>query len=451
MLISFSVSNFRSIGDEITLNMTASNRLDDHENHKFQIPDSPHSVVRATVIYGANSAGKSNIVRAMKFAQSVIDGVHPANVEPFRFDVAHREEMPTSFEFRFLALGRVFTYGFDIRQGRIDSEWLCLVRGSNDSVVIYERDAKGRATVRNESKKLFADDPQMFQSLTILHHLPLTPHQLFLNRVSTIPLENQGRVLASVIQWLISDLTIRGANYQSCEIIDRLEEDAKFRYFTTQFLNRVGTGITDIRVAETYRPVSDWEKTSGDPFWNCGGDYDIQRDPNDPSQVRIRTIVSTHGAGRELPFSEESDGTRQLLHFMPVIYPEDDTAKVVVIDELDRSLHPLICWEFIRFFSESCVGSRKQLIVTTHEAHLLDQELLRRDEYWFAEKDELQQTKIVSLSDYNIRKDLQIQKGYLQGRFGAIPVIGGMEALERLLECHASEGVAADAAPRTEP
>ena len=110
---------------------------------------------------------------------------------------------------------------------------------------------------------------------------------------------------------------------------------------------------------------------------------------------------------------------------------------MVVLDELDRSLHPLICWEFIRFFSESCPGTHKQLIVTTHEAHLLNQDLLRRDEYWFVEKDVQQQSQLVPLSGFSIRNDLQVAKGYLNGRFGAIPMIGPMDSLEKLL----SEGL----------
>ena len=98
----------------------------------------------------------------------------------------------------------------------------------------------------------------------------------------------------------------------------------------------------------------------------------------------------------------------------------------------------MLCWEFIRFFSDSCPGACKQLIVTTHEAHLLNQELLRRDEYWFVEKDANQQSHLVPLSEFSIRNDLQLQKGYLQGRFGAIPVIGSMDELQRLLECPAN-------------
>jgi hypothetical protein len=124
---------------------------------------------------------------------------------------------------------------------------------------------------------------------------------------------------------------------------------------------------------------------------------------------------------------------------MPVLSPTAHSSRVVVIDELDRSLHPLLCSEFIKFYSESCPGSRRQLIVTTHEVQLLDQELLRRDEYWFVEKDKKQQTQLYSLSEFNIRNDLKVRKGYLAGRFGAIPVIGGMQQLEGLLQCKEAE------------
>jgi hypothetical protein len=165
--------------------------------------------------------------------------------------------------------------------------------------------------------------------------------------------------------------------------------------------------------------------------------------PGDPSRVIIRRLLAEHltpDSKYLLPFCEESQGTQQLLHFMPILFTSKGENKIVVIDELDRSLHPLICWEFIRFFSDHCPGARTQLIVTTHEAHLLDQDLLRRDEYWFVEKDKKQQSQLVPLSDFNIRKDLQVHKGYLQGRFGAIPVFGMMEGLRKHLECETDEG-----------
>ncbi len=119
-----------------------------------------------------------------------------------------------------------------------------------------------------------------------------------------------------------------------------------------------------------------------------------------------------------MPFGDESDGTKQLLHFLPTLFSDSAQPKTLVIDEVDRSLHPLACWELIRLFSESCPGVRRQLIVTTHEAHLLNQDLLRRDEYWFVEKDECQQSRLVPLSEFSVRNDLNLQKGYLQGDSG---------------------------------
>ena len=163
------------------------------------------------------------------------------------------------------------------------------------------------------------------------------------------------------------------------------------------------------------------------------------------NRVISRRLIAEHplpSGSASLSFSEESDGTRQLLHLMPVLDSPPDEGRGVVIDELDRSLHPLICWEFLRFFSETTPGEHKQLIVTTHEAHLLNQDLLRRDEYWFVEKDAKQQSRLVSLSDFKVRNDLQVEKGYLQGRFGAIPVIGSMMALEQLLQARSTGDIA---------
>ena len=115
MLVSFSVANFRSFGKEVTLNMVASNKLQDHENHCVPIGDTGQRVLRAGIIYGANGAGKSNLVRAMATAQRLIrEAERPQNVVPFRFSTSSNQDEPTTFEFRFLVDGRVFIYGFDV-------------------------------------------------------------------------------------------------------------------------------------------------------------------------------------------------------------------------------------------------------------------------------------------------------------------------------------------------
>lgn len=465
MLISFSVSNFRSFGVEQTLNMVASKKLTDHSTHLVSIPGTNKDILRSAVIYGANAAGKSNLVNAMAFAQRIITGEvrQPAAVHRHRFRHA-ATMMQTTFEFRFLTSGRVFIYGFDVDTQGISNEWLSVLTGESEKV-LFERDADGQSKVGTKVACEFPDDTTLETTLKALSSLPLTPRQLLVHRASTLPEKSQGATLRSVIKWLTKDLVILHPDHRASDILDRLASDSQFQQLVECFLKSVGTGVDGLAFHERELEVSDPEKwflppkstrtsasTSRRSFRSMRGSSDelsdIRPKPDEPAKLLARTLLASHlvnGVSSEFPFVEESDGTKQLLHLMPVLASATNETRVVVIDELDRSLHPLLCWEFIRLFSESAPGAHKQLIVTTHEAHLLNQKLLRRDEYWFVEKDAEQQSRLVSLSDFNVRNDLQIEKSYLQGRFGAVPFIGSLEELQSLIgsdatpdESHAS-------------
>jgi len=157
-------------------------------------------------------------------------------------------------------------------------------------------------------------------------------------------------------------------------------------------------------------------------------------------------IVAWHSneSGEAVKFRllDESDGTQKLLTLVPALHDLKQRAVVYVIDEMDRSLHPLMVRHFVETFLAACQSGPRQLLVTTHESRLLDLKLLRRDEIWFAEKDANQATRLYSLADFHVRQDLRIDKQYLQGRFGAIPFWGNAEELvaEELVE---AEGPAA--------
>ena len=145
--------------------------------------------------------------------------------------------------------------------------------------------------------------------------------------------------------------------------------------------------------------------------------------------VRLRrTIQSEHVTSDwsrvSLPFSEESDGTQRLMHLLPALHSICQGQCLFVIDEIDRSLHPLLAKGFVRAFLEAASGRGSQLIFTTHEIAFLDLDLLRRDEIWFANK-KLPEgaTELYSLSDYKVRTDIRIDKSYLEGRFEAVPPI----------------------------
>ncbi len=382
MLVSFSVSNFRSFGQEETLNMVASNKLTDHPNHRIPIGTTGKHVLRSAVIYGANAAGKSNLVQAMSAAQRLIlsaDG-RPLGIDPFRFD-REMSAQPSSFEFRFLLGDRVFIYGFDVTAAQIFGEWLAVLK-DGEELAIFQRDREGVAQIEEKAKRFFTEDTTLFKTLGLLSQLPLTGNQLFLSRVRSLPTESQGTTLCEIVRWLTQDLVILGAQYRTVDTLAHLFADHGLRELSSRFLQRVGTGVDNLEIAEAklepglldsfYRLYFQLAKNSAtlrssdilnrDMLNRLSSvtklDSCVRFSDDNPDQLVKQELLAVHKAGNEefsLPFSEESDGTQQLLHFMPLLSPSAQN-KVFVVDELDRSLHPLLCWDLIRFFSESLPG-----------------------------------------------------------------------------------------------
>jgi uncharacterized protein len=178
----------------------------------------------------------------------------------------------------------------------------------------------------------------------------------------------------------------------------------------------------------------------GRTFKVGGKELLVERDGENRYCYRLAVQAAHDGPDNSsipLDLAEESDGTRRLLELIPALHDLHTRDATYFVDEIDRSIHPLLVWKFIEFFLNSCANANRQLIVTTHESNLLDLDLLRRDEIWFAEKDQAGATRLYSMVDFKVRKDHEIRKHYLQGRFGAVPFLGN---LDRLLETeHAPE------------
>lgn len=449
MLVSFSVSNFRSIGDEITLSMVASNRFADHQAHVMPLPMVDQKVVRTAVIYGANGAGKSNLVKAMAQAQDIIKGRSPqsGSIDAYAFS-PESQTAPSSFEFRFVAANRIFAYGFDICGGSIWAEWLVLVT-KNAEEPLFERDRQGHTTIHKAPiKKWFDDDNKLLRLLDSIAATDLNDSQLFLNRASEVRANTLGPTMQAIIAWFFDSLVVVPVDSAPEHTLRRLANDPALVTFAERLLEGVGTGVKGLELIEqkgvipedlrdTLDTVADWTSRNPD------SDTVFIRDAESPGRFIARRLMATHTRdGREyrLPMREESDGTRRLLAIASLLTAGGTQARVFVVDELDRSLHPTLCWRFLELFADTMPGAQRQLIVTTHEAHLLNQQLLRRDEYWFMEKDETQQSRLVPLSDYrDVRKDLHLEKGYLNGRFGAVPMIGSADQLLELLGPFAQE------------
>jgi predicted ATPase len=446
MIVSFSVSNFRSFSSEETFSLVASNRVaGKHANHAAPIPDSNESVLRMAVLYGANGAGKSNLFKALQFVKSVVAPARNQNRlrTPFRFGGGDPE--PSCFDLQFVAGGKLYRYAFKVDDRRILEEWLVQVIGSREQT-LYERTTDEGGKVAVELDGLNAVGPKMRALAQVGGH----GNQSFLATVlATLEFHDLGEELKAIVDWFRNGLILIEPDQPFGGLGNRLATDPDFAEFFNSYLHSSSTGVTSIEPVR--REIKEWEARqllpdyaidpildglpeNGQTSFTFGKNNEFVIERNGSPRFFRVTLDAAHAAGTgdlaRLPIDEESDGTRRLLNLIPVLY-RLRSGGVCFIDEIDRSLHPMLVWKFLEFF----LGQRNypggQIIVTTHESNLLDLDLLRRDEIWFAEKDPVGATHLHSLADFKVRNDLEIRKHYLQGRFGAVPFLG---SLDRLLE-----------------
>ena len=450
MLIDFTVENFRSFRDEVSLNMIAGAKFKDHPRHCVDIGSSGKQVLKTGLVFGANASGKSNLVKAIDFSRDmVVLGAGPIKriaMNQFRFFESDEEHRPSTFDFRFLVEDRLYQYGFSLSDEEVVSEWLTATSDSGREVDVYKRE-KQELEIGN--LKTFGDAAVIsLEALKALKQLGARPNQLLLNKVVDLEPSRRGQLLNHACWWFTDCLTIVEPDSSFATLLSLLKTDQDFCTFAEKFLDTAGTGINSLTV-ETADIESDrlpseivesLQTAPGlhEATFQLGAGSDLSLDDEDPAKIIRRNLISGHKVGNskfELAFSDESDGTQRFLNLLPALFYLSNECHVFVIDELDRSLHPMLSHRLLKFFTEACPGKCQQMIVTTHETHLLDLEMLRRDEIWFMEKDASQQSNLISLANMSVRKDMRIEKGYLQGRFGGVPEIGNTERLMELLNC----------------
>jgi hypothetical protein len=274
-------------------------------------------------------------------------------------------------------------------------------------------------------------------------------NQSFLATVNaTLSTDDFGPDLAAVLTWFKESLQLVGPDAALGPIAHVLDQDPQFLAFASEFLKGSSTGVDHLALLKqelshnelkrlipaslVNRILEEAKQDKGSVIAIGDGD-ELVFEPGGGSQcyqIRVQAAHErTSGKVVNLDLSDESDGTRRLLHLIPALHKLHSDEAVFFIDEIDRSLHPILVRKFLEFFLQVCSAGNRQVIVTTHESSLLDQELLRRDEIWFAEKDQSLATHLYSLVDFKVRNDLEIRKHYLQGRFGAVPFIGGLDGL----------------------
>ncbi|MEI8290564.1 MAG: ATP/GTP-binding protein [Verrucomicrobiota bacterium] len=443
MLLSFSIENFRSFREEQTLSMVASNRQPDHPEHTAAIPDEENRALPVAVIYGANGAGKSNLVRALSFLQAlVLRGTEPKKPIARRAFALDKESAgkPTELKIQYVEDGHVYAFGCRVSDKLVDAEWLSLLRDGKE-ISVYERTTSSDGEVKIEAGPVLNDDTWGDHGKALaLTKVGVLPNQLFLHAAAkSLREQDQGPVLAGALRWFTDRVTIIPAASTFGALAQLVAHDEKFTNFAGDFLRRVATGVDRLRVDTSQveesvlggfgrgfeQLVKDLPAGETASFRGQDGS-ELIVEKGEGTKVRVRTIKSEHlsadGLRVTLPFSEESDGTQRLTHLLPALHAVCQKPGLFVIDEIDRSLHPLLAKGFVRTFLQACAGHGSQLIFTTHDTSFLDLELLRRDEIWFADKKQAEgTTELYSLAEYKVRTDLKIDKAYLQGRFEAVP------------------------------
>lgn len=438
MLIRYEVSNFLSFKGEIEFSMIPG-RTRKHPGHIVR-DDSWNgiNVLKSAVIYGANASGKSNLVKSMSFLQDlVLLGTKPRKqieVPCFRFDESCANK-PTTFQVEMKIENEYYAYGCQIKPEEVLAEWLYSISKSSNKM-LFERASNGQDTRVEFGKSLDIEDSGERQFLEFVAR-GTRSNQLFL----TESIERNVSHFEHIFDWFENTLTIvfPDSRYMSLDV--KMETDEKLRQRIEHFLKAFNTGISGISL----QPI-DWETDLHIPedirsriLKNLeAGSRVVIRTPSDrrymvhkkeDGQVNAYELVAEHkvldtGKIEHLEMAYESDGTQRLLDLIPGLVALVGSDRVFVVDELDRSLHPALSYELIETFLKESDGRNSQLIVTTHETGLLDLDLLRRDEVWFVEKDRYGSSSVYSLEEFVPRQyNRDIRRGYLEGRFGGIPII----------------------------
>lgn len=422
MLIDFRLANYRSFSESQTLSMVASAGKEHERTHLFAsgVSVAPR-LLRSAIIYGPNAGGKTNFVRALQFMQSMVaqsatlvqEG-QPLNVQPFLFNLEERSQ-PTSFEVNFIEEGEDgpvrYQYGFTLTAERIHAEWLYAApKGRNKPIFQREFDpATGKYTWEWGASFLGRKDAWRDKTRT---------NGLFL---STAVLLNNEQ-LRPVFNWFQNRLAIIPADAMiSLEHTLGLCTSDSGKAELMSFFRNADISITDVALEKQAikKTTFSFDPVTG-PLPQITTDDEI-------TKIHFKHRSRDGQNEIELGMEDESSGTQKLFALAGPWLDVMRKRLVLVVDELDRSLHPLICRHLIeRFNHDQTNPLNAQLIATTHDTSLLDRHLLRRDQVWFVEKDRQEASRLYSLEEFSPRKEESLERGYLHGRYGALPIVGNL-------------------------
>jgi uncharacterized protein len=419
MLVEFTVRNFRSLRDEQTLSFVASSDKSRAQTHCIEtgVKNLP-LLTRAAVIYGANASGKSNLIFALATMRNMVmqsmimpEPVRAEQYTPFRLDASTSSE-PTALEVLLLLDGTRYHYGFSYDAQRIHDEWLVVYKkGTGKGQTWFDRSWNARTNEYEWApfSTYFTGTKETWKQATRPNALFLTT-AIQLNNEQMKPLWNWFLNEVAVLNWAGS-----GAALGIGKTLRRLE-DADFKKRVLEVMRAADLHLADIQVEQQPGHQVEFKLEPGKPLEFSARDQEV------PVVKYVHRVEGQDAVSFDSRF--ESFGTQRLLSYIGPLLDALENGRLLVIDEIDSSLHPMVVRFLLNLFHNPLVSTKgAQLWMTTHDSSLLDVELLRRDQYWFVEKDSQQASKLYPLTDFSPRKGEALEKAYLRARYGGVPSI----------------------------
>lgn len=439
MLLRYSVSNFKSIGNNIEFSMLPSeDTSDDRFLIEIDTVVGKWKVLKRGAFFGPNASGKTSFIDSISYAKDYITK-GPKNptvtkVNQFKGNISELDGV-TSFQFLIYVDKQVYNYGFSLDRSYVHEEWLAILNSSGNFDLLFDRKTTPKLSTKITVFDAYGKPESIERGLAELLTKSIKGEQsdqLFLFKLY----ENASTHAGIVLSWF-KTLQIIYPNTKLQALPIKIQKDEQFRDFLSEKLHSLDTGVDRVSTTENILDLSDFEEKYGIPseviheieelqngMISLNGKFYIFKE-GIKRKITLIQIKFEHSLNRKkinFDIDDESDGTQRLLDLLPILFRLDNNYhNIYIVDELDRSLHTKLTKYLVNSIGNASYNT--QFLFTTHDVNLLSLKNFRQDEIWFIEKNKNGETRLKPFSDFDVKNKENILKDYLTGRFGAVPVI----------------------------
>jgi AAA15 family ATPase/GTPase len=420
MLIEFSVKNFKSIKEKQTLSMVAASGSELRDTNTIQALDNKIDLVRSAAIYGPNASGKTNLIKALEMMRKIVIKPSmlgdPIGVTPYLFS-EETQRLPTEFSISIIVQDVRYEYGFITTNEQILEEWLFAYPKGRAQEWISRKLNTNTGEFEWGNMDKLSGQKQVWQEAT-------RPNALFLS--TAIQLNNIQ--LKPIFDWFRLHLRTVPGNLAPVFTFELCEKNDERKQQIIHFLQVADFNINDLEVKSEQLGLQDFlgnilpsNAKSTAQTLSVG-----LKEKSEFTKFDVKAIhKGEDGNLYELDINDESTGTQKFLTYAGPWLDVLQKGYILVIDELNNNLHPELVKHMVKMFHDKSINQKNaQLILTTHETSILRQDIFRRDQIWFTEKDEFNASILYPLSEFNPRKSVEnLEKNYLHGRYGALPYV----------------------------